>query len=123
VTATTPAHPAGAVDVKISNTSGSSSISAGSFNFIDPVANPTTVTAITPESGPSAGGIPVTITGSGFVSGLSVAFGGSPASTVTVVSGTQITAIVPAHPAGAINVTITDINGTSVTSPSQFTFI
>jgi hypothetical protein len=123
VTATTPSHPAGAVDIKISNPSGSSFTSAGSFNFVDPVANATTVTAISPESGPSAGGIPVTITGSGFVNGLSVAFGGSPASTVTVVNGTQVTAIAPAHPAGAINVTITDITGTSLTSPGQFTYI
>ena len=55
------------------------------------------------DSGPTAGGTPVTITGSNFVSGGSfgVTIGSVAASSVVRVDATHITAVTPAGTAGA----------------------
>ena len=53
----------------------------------------------------------------------SVDFGGTPASSFRVDSPTRITATVPAGSAGTVDVTVTNSNGTSATSPAdRFTF-
>ncbi len=69
-----------------------------------------TVTSISPTSGTSAGGTPVTITGTNFVSGATVAIGTAAATSVTVVNSTTITAVTPANAPGAMNVTVTNTN-------------
>ena len=48
-----------------------------------------TVSSISPTTGTSAGGTPVTITGTGFLSGATVSLGGTAATGVTVVSSTR----------------------------------
>ncbi len=53
------------------------------------------VDAVSPSSGPAAGGTAVTISGTGFAAGATVTFGGTSAS-ATVVGSTTITAIAPA---------------------------
>lgn len=54
------------------------------------------------------GGTSVTITGKYFQSGATVCFGGTPATSVVVVSPTQITAVTPAYQGAVVgNVTIT----------------
>ena len=50
----------------------------------------------------------MTITGTGFLSGVGVTFGGTACTSVVVVSGTSITCITPAHSAGAVTVTATN---------------
>ena len=49
-----------------------------------------------PNSGPTAGGTAVTITGTNFAAGATVTFGGTAATNVVVVSSTSITATTPA---------------------------
>ncbi|MEI8080270.1 MAG: fibronectin type III domain-containing protein [Actinomycetes bacterium] len=74
-----------------------------------------TVTAISPTTGPIAGGTQVTITGSNFIRAgtNTVTFGGVAATSVTASSSTRITATVPAAAAaGAVNVVVTNSNGT-----------
>jgi len=71
-----------------------------------------TVTGIAPNSGPTAGGTSVTITGTSFTGATSVTIGGVPATGVTVVSPTSITATTPAHAAGAADVAVTTTGGT-----------
>jgi hypothetical protein len=80
-----------------------------------------TVSTISPNSGSINGGTAVTITGTNFVSGATVTFGGTAATNVTVVSGTSITATTPAHAAGAVNVVVTDSSG-SGTLTNGFTY-
>ena len=80
-----------------------------------------TVTKVSPNSGPSNGGTAVTITGTNFVAGATVTFGGAAATNVTVVSNTSITATTPAHAPGAVNVVVTDNNG-SGTLTNGFTY-
>ncbi len=63
---------------------------------------------IVPDSGPSAGGTPFTIDGSGFISGANVFIGLNKATAVTVVGGTHIQASTPTGDPGTIvNVKVT----------------
>ena len=89
-----------------------------------PVTAPA-VTAVSPTSGPLAGGTTVTITGSGFTGATAVNFGSTPASSFTVNSDSQITATSPAAAGvGPVDVTVTTPDGTSVTGAAdQYTYI
>ena len=72
------------------------------------------VTAIGPATGTHLGGTTVTITGSFFTGATSVKFGGTPATNVTVVSDTSITAKAPAGATGTtVHVTVTTPGGTT----------
>lgn len=87
-----------------------------------------TVASVVPKSGPPAGGTVVTINGSNFTSGTqtsppSVAFGGKPATNVTVLSPSQLKAQVPAHTAGSVSVQITTTSGKSASLANGFTYI
>jgi hypothetical protein len=72
-----------------------------------------TITKVSPNLGPTAGGTKVTITGTGFTAGAAVAFGSTAATSVTFVSATQLTAVAPAHAAGTIDVAVTTSAGTT----------
>jgi hypothetical protein len=80
-----------------------------------------TVTNVSPNSGSTKGGTPVTITGTNFASGATVTFGGTAATNVVVVNSTKITATTPAHAAGAVTVTVT-VNGQSGSLVNGFTY-
>ena len=107
ITATTPAGSAGAVTVTVTSMGRAGSLTNG-FTYVAPP----TVSSVSPNSGPVAGGTAVTITGTNFATGATVTFGGTAATNVVVVSGTQITATTPAGSAGAVTVTVT-VNGQS----------
>jgi hypothetical protein len=84
--------------------------------------NPPTVSQVTPNSGPAAGGTSVTITGTHFIGATAVAFGSTPA-LFEVISNTSITAIAPAG-SSTVDVTVTTLLGTSTTSAAdQFSYI
>ena len=80
------------------------------------------VSSVSPNNGPTAGGTAVTISGTNFAAGATVAIGGAAATNVTVVSGTQITATTPAGSAGAATVTVT-VNGQAGSLANAFTYI
>ena len=121
ITAQTPAHAQGSVSVVVTNPNGQSATLASGFTYAG-AATPPTLTAVSPTSGPTAGGTPVTLTGQNFVSGATVAFGGVAATSVAVVSATQITAQTPAHAQGSVSVVVTNPNGQSATLASGFTY-
>ena len=79
------------------------------------------VVGVWPVSGPDAGGTVVSLSGTGLTGASGVVFGGGAASSVTVVSDTQLTAVTPPHPAGAVDVTVVTPLG-SATLPGGFTF-
>ncbi|MFO7694274.1 MAG: IPT/TIG domain-containing protein [Vicinamibacterales bacterium] len=87
-----------------------------------PVVVGPTVLGITPASGSTSGGTPVTISGANFAAGAAVSVGGAPATSVTVVNSTSITAVTGAHAAGAASVTVT-VDGRSSTLSSAFTYV
>ena len=97
LTATAPAGFRRSVDVTVTTAGGTCATSAADLFTYDAVP---TVTAIAPTSGPVAGGTVVTVTGSGFTAASTVAFGTTPATTVTVTSATTLTATSPGVPPG-----------------------
>ena len=108
ITATTPAG-VGAVDIAVTTAGGTSAASAADqFTYI----LAPTVSNISPNAGPTAGGTTVTITGANLSGATRVTFGGTVTSSYTVNSATQITATTPAHAAGNADVVVTTIGGT-----------
>jgi hypothetical protein len=122
MTAVTPPHSAGAVNVVVTNPGGQSATFSAGYTYTSPQPSPPTVTSISPNSGTSGGGTSVTITGTNFLAGAAVTIGGTAATSVNVVSATLITATTPAHAAGAVNVVVTNSNGLSGTLTSGFTY-
>ena len=119
--ATTPAGSAGARDVQVTNSSGSSATRAGAFTYTATSTTPT-LTSVSPTSGPTTGGTTITLTGTNFVSGATVRVGGVAATNVVFSSATQVTARTPAGTAGARDVQITNPNGQSATRAGAFTY-
>jgi len=76
------------------------------------------ITSFTPTAGHVAQ--LVTITGTGFIQATAVKFGTVKATTFTVVSDTQVTAVVPTVPLGAVTISIATPGGTA-NSPAKFT--
>ena len=82
-----------------------------------------TVSGVAPNNGPIAGGTSVIITGNNFVnSGLSVTFGGAPATGVSFIDANNIQATTPAHtPAGPVAATVF-CGGQNGSLPNAFTY-
>ncbi|WP_181257055.1 IPT/TIG domain-containing protein [Pseudaminobacter soli (ex Li et al. 2025)] len=97
--------------VTATNAVGTGSASAAS-NAVTPTGTPT-LTATSPNTGTTAGGTIVTLTGSNLTGATAVTFGGTAATGFTVNSATQITATTPAHAAGAVNVSVTTLGGSA----------
>ena len=110
----------GTVDVTVTTPDGKSpTLLADQFMYL---AAPT-VSAIGPPSGPTAGGTFVTIEGTNFTDATEVDFGTTPATNVTVISATEMTANSPAG-TGTVDVTVTTPGGTSATSSAdRFSYI
>jgi hypothetical protein len=90
--------------------------------YLDTAVPPPTVSSVSPASGPGAGGTPVTIAGTGFGAGVTTVEIGGAASSVEVLSETELKAVTLAHAAGPQEVVVTDADGASSGGPS-FTFV
>lgn len=121
IQATTPPNAPGTVDVIVRNADSQFATLPGAFSYFS--SPPPTITQVTPVSGPAAGGTTVTITGNNFQTGASVLFGTVAATSVNVVSATQIQAVTPARAAGLVDVTVRNPDNQSATRVSAFTFI
>lgn len=84
-----------------------------------PAAAPV-LTALAPASGSTAGGTRVTLTGSNLAGASAVTFDGVAGTSLTVVSGSEVTVKTPAHAAGTVDVRITTPGG-SVTLTAAYT--
>lgn len=118
ITATTPAHAAGAVDVVVT-TSGGFATSTGGFTFVAPMP---TIASVAPSSGSTLGGTTVTITGANLTGASAATFGGTAVTSLTVISAAQVRVATPAHAAGAVDVAVTTPGGTA-TKTAGFTFV
>jgi hypothetical protein len=114
ITAVSPAQT-GAHYITVTAPGGTSATVAAAIYTYKPPAP--AITTISPTSGPTAGGTTVTITGSGFTGATRVGFGALTATSYTVNSDTQITAVSPAQ-SGAHYITVTAPGGTSATGPA-----
>ncbi len=119
VTATSPAG-SGTVNITVTTKGGTSATSsADKFTYTAPAP---VVAGISPDSGTTAGGTSVTITGDNLSGATEVSFGGT-AGTITADSSTQVTATSPAG-SGTVNITVTTPGGTSATTNAdQFTYV
>jgi hypothetical protein len=121
ITAVTPSGTDGVTWVNITNGNGGTVNTWGAYTYL----TPPTFTSITPNVGNTGGGQSVTIHGSDFVSGssLAVTIGGSPATGVTWVSSTSITAVTPSGTAGSATwVNITNGDGGMVNTAGVYTY-
>lgn len=115
ITGVTGAHVAGAVDVVVTNPAGSNT-DAGAFTYANPV-----VTSATPNSGPAAGGTPITIAGSNFTGATSATVGGVAVTSFVVVNDTTITCVTGTHAAATVNIVVTNPIS-SGTGTNKFTY-
>ncbi|GAA2744146.1 hypothetical protein GCM10009868_20680 [Terrabacter aerolatus] len=110
ITATTPAHAAGIVGVVVTTPWGTSPQSAVTTFAFDPVP---TLTALSPQIGPPAGGTVVTLTGTGLTRATAVRFGAAAATNLVRVSDTSLRVTTPAHVPEQVDVVVTTPGGTS----------
>lgn len=115
VTATTPAHAPGAVDVVVQQPTGDSA--PLTYTFLAPP----TVTDVSYNRVSEAGGTVVTVSGTGFTGATGVTFGGTAAPAFTVTSDSMITVTTPAHAPGVVDVVVEHPNGDS--QPGSITYV
>ncbi|MQA00952.1 MAG: hypothetical protein GEU80_16825 [Dehalococcoidia bacterium] len=122
ITARTPAHAVGEVDVVVTNTDTQSGSRSDAFTY-EPAAAPA-VTSVSPDRGSTGGGTIVTIRGTGFASGATVRFGNNAATNVDVESATRIIAVTPSRGStGAVDVRVTNSDGQNGQRNNAFTYI
>jgi large repetitive protein len=120
ITVSSPAHTSGTVYVTVITPGGTSTTPQVS-RFLYAVRPG--VTAVSPTSGPAAGGTRVTLTGSGFTGATAVRFGTTAGTGLTVNSATSISVTSPAHAAGIVDVRVTTAGGTSsIVAGDRFTY-
>ncbi len=115
ITAVTPARVAGLAIVTVTNPAGTSPTPLFTTWFTYTV--PPAVTAVTPATGPSGGGTPITITGTGFTGATAVTLASVPVP-FTVVNDRTITATTPPHPPGVNPIIVVTPNGPSTAATS-----
>ena len=117
ITAVAPAGAAGAVNVTVTTSAGTSVTSAADrYTYVlAPV-----IKSVKPASGAKAGGTAVTITGANLGNATAVTFGGS-AAAITKNTGASITVTTPRHAAGKVGVTVTTSGGTT-TATGAYTY-
>ncbi|WP_224362419.1 IPT/TIG domain-containing protein [Hyalangium versicolor] len=86
----TPPGPAGAAIITLKNPRGLATCEE-CFTWFEPL----TLSTVTPEEGPQAGGNTVTLVGSGFTEGTQVLIGGTTSPRVTRVSSTELRVVAP----------------------------
>lgn len=119
--AVTPSHSTGGLkDIVVTNPDGQTVTKTGAFTYtvnLVPV-----ITGLSPSTGYDVGGAGVTINGSNFMSGATVKFGNTAATSVLVVNSATITVVAPPHAAGSVSVTVTNPNGQTVTLANGYTY-
>ena len=118
ISAVTPAGVPGPVDVVVTTPGGADTL-ARAFTYVLDLH----LVSVSPTAGPRAGGMPITLTGSGFVPGSTVALGRALASSVIVVDQSTITAVTPPGKEGPTDVTVVAPDGTRSTLPNGFTYL
>ncbi|MCA9563610.1 MAG: IPT/TIG domain-containing protein, partial [Myxococcales bacterium] len=102
----TPANPAGIYDIKAVSDIEEATLENG-FEYFSPVI----IDDIVPERGPVAGGMPATVTGSGFTAETQVSIGGRVVLASEFVSAEEIRFLTPPGVAGDADVRISNRNG------------
>lgn len=122
VIAVTPPSPigAGAATVRVTNTDGQFAERVNGFTYLTLIP---AISAVVPYYAPTAGGATVTINGLNLNldPGVRFTFGGLDA-TIQSVSARSATVVVPAHPPGVVDVSVSFTDGRSSTFAQQFLY-
>ncbi len=118
ISAITPAGPEGPAEVHVANAAGESAGEPVHDKYEFKTPTTPTVSEVSPNNGAEPADTTVTITGSEFIEGAVVRFGGKVVSGVTVNSGDSITATAPPG-TGTVDVTVETSHGKSATSPAD----
>ena len=110
-------------NIPASANSGVTAIACGGYHTIALRVPAPTINQVTPAEGPLAGGTPITIRGSNFVTGAtSVSVDGTPATSVVVTSPISLTAVTPLGSiAGSVSVDVTTL-GRTISRANAFTY-
>ncbi|MGC4747611.1 IPT/TIG domain-containing protein [Micromonospora sp. DT201] len=118
LTAVTPAGAIGPASVVVSTVNGTAPPLGYTY-----LAGGGAVTGLTPDSGPTAGGTTVTITGTGFTGATGVTFGDTLGTNLVVdPSGTSLTVVTPPGPVGPVDVSVL-LPGANADAPGGFTYV
>jgi hypothetical protein len=109
-----PAEVAGLVQVQVTTLIGASALTAADDYTYESLP---VISAVTPSAGPVTGGQVVTVTGSGFVAGMTVTIGGTPV-TISGVRSSSFTFVTPLESAGYDQVQVTNLAGASTLTPA-----
>lgn len=113
-----PAHLALAIVIALA---GALAVMAG--GVLPAAADSTpTVTNVSPDHGPLAGGTEITITGTNFASGATVTIGSQAATSVVVVNSTTITATTPANASPGPAAIVVTVGPEDSTGTASFTY-
>ena len=97
------------------------SVSAACDGPMQPTDNPWVNSALSPNAGSMLATTEVVFTGYGFRPGVTVLFGDSPA-LVKEVTETKLTVEAPPHPAGTVNVVVTNPGGSKHLLANSYTY-
>ncbi|KAA3604854.1 MAG: hypothetical protein DWQ01_19795 [Planctomycetota bacterium] len=129
VRVTTTAHASGSVDLTLRNPGTPDVVVSDAFEFVNN-ADPT-VTGFTPGSGSESGGLKVQLFGQNLGDTFQVSFGvdpatgqgGKEASSLQVLTSSQIEAITPSHAPGNFGVLLTTASGQGVLAGGTFRYM
>jgi hypothetical protein len=110
----------GAVDVVVTLADGTILTQAASFTWTESAY---AITVVAPNSGTTAGGDAVTLTGYFFGASVAITFDGIPATAIVPnANGLTCTCVTPAHAAGAVDVVLLNTDTTTATAAGGFTY-
>ena len=120
ITVTTPAGPAGAVDVTVTNQDGQADTSPAAYTYVAPPS----LATVAPASGSTGGGAQVLLGGAGFSTAAppSVTFGGTPATVAPGHTATSLTVTSPPHGQGPVAISVINPDGQAATLAAAFTY-
>lgn len=78
--------------------------------------------SVFPTRGSALGGTLIQVNGKGFVSTTRVSVGGQTCGSVTVLSGSSLTCITPAHQPGVVDIQVTNLDSGQATANSAYTY-
>ncbi|MCI0341474.1 MAG: IPT/TIG domain-containing protein [Planctomycetales bacterium] len=119
VTCLTPAGTPGSATVSLANPDGQAVTINSGYTYLPPLS----VASVCPSLGATGGGTTATISGAGFQTGASVAFGGAAALGVSVVSSTRIQCVTPAGASGLADVGVLNPDGQSATLSGVYRYV
>ena len=111
---TTPPGPLGTAEVVLTTPGGTTTVPGG-FTYTEAP----TVTALSPTTGPTAGGTTVQVTGTDLIGTYKVFLGNTPVTDFTVVDDTHLTLTTPPRPAGVTNLRVWTPSAPSPAAPGN----